>query len=101
MKKLFLLSACLLALSASPVLAQTSAPAVAVVKVWVKGFTEGHILIDRDGKMEDVEYKASGTAKGLETEADTLRQVVAKLYQEGYSLKASLSPTMLIFVKGQ
>ncbi|MGI4822687.1 MAG: hypothetical protein ACRYFV_15870 [Janthinobacterium lividum] len=101
MKKLLLLSACLLALGSSPVMAQTGTPAVAVVRNWANGLASGHLLIDRDGKTEQVDYNAATTAKGVESEAEAVRQVVAKLYQEGYSLKASLSPNLLIFVKGQ
>jgi hypothetical protein len=110
MKKLLFLGTCLIALSASPVIAQTIAPAVAVVSIKYGGDgpAVGHLLINRDGKIErqDVLNVVLGEPLRIDevlvARAKLLRRIVTQLYQEGYMLKASLGHTEvdeLIFVK--
>lgn len=108
MKKLLLLSVCLLALSSALVKAQTSGPAVAIVSIWTTGASAGtgHLLVDRDGTATVTDFEAGGSTKAAieqtqRVRAEVLRKAVAQLYQEGYQLKVSLSRDELIFVKGQ
>ena len=110
MKKRLFLGACLVALASQLVEAQTVAPAVAVVIIKYEGDGPGlgHLMIDREGKIErkNVLNATFGNAVPVEdvllARAKILRQTVAQLYQEGYVLKASLAHTVddeLIFVK--
>lgn len=110
MKKLFFIAAYLVALSASPVIAQTSAPVVAVVSIKYAGDGAGlgHLLINREGKIEkkDVLNAAFGNPISADqvmiARANVLRQIVTQLYQEGYILEASLAHDEvdeLVFIK--
>ena len=109
MKKLVSLGACSVALSASPVLAQTAAPVVAVVSIRYSGDStgSGYLLIDRDGKIERKNVQGAfnspiSSDQSMSRRAKVLRQTVVQLYQEGYVLKASLGHSdvdELIFVK--
>ena len=87
MKKLVSLGACLVALSASPVLAQTAAPVVAVVSIRYSGDStgSGYLLIDRDGKIErkNVQgtfYSPISSDQSMSRRAKVLRQTVVQLY---------------------
>jgi hypothetical protein len=109
MKKLLFSGGCLVALSASPVLAQSAAPVVAVVSIRYSGDTtgSGYLLIDRDGKIErkDVQgafHSPIFSDESMTRRATVLRQTVVQLYQEGYVLKGTLGHSdvdELIFVK--
>ncbi len=105
MLKSFLLGAALLALRAAPSVAQTSPPpAVAILTKWNASFNSRHLSINRDGKEETIDYTASFNAKGVATEAETLRKAIAQLYQEGYKFKSTISDAStysLIFIKGE
>jgi hypothetical protein len=105
MLKSFLLGAGLLALHAAPAQAQASPPpAVAILTKWSSSFNNRHILIDRDGKVETIDFTANFTLSGVTTEAETLRKAIAQLYQEGYRLKSTTSDGAaysLIFIKGE
>jgi hypothetical protein len=88
MKKLLFLGAFLVALASSPVRAQATLPTVVVVQVsfWAGG---GQILISRgEGQTETLAFKKDKN-QGFEPEA--YQQVIAKLYQEGYTLKSTFS----------
>ena len=99
MKILLLSGACLVGLASQPVLAQTTLPQVAIVTSYSSGFAAGHYVVNKDGKTEIVDFTASNLEKGQRERAETLRLIVAKLYQEGYALKAGAGPSELIFVK--
>lgn len=108
MKKLLLLSAYLLALGFSPVIAQTGGPAVAVVQLTYGSTNFGggtiEIVVSRGtGPVEKIEVK--GYLKDDSLEPNALQQVLAKLYAEGYSLKGTngggYRPTVYILSKGQ
>lgn len=99
MKKILLLGACLGALASPPIFAQTVGPQVAIVTSYSGGFAAGHYVVDKDGKTEIVDFTANNLEKGQRERAETLRLIVAKLYQEGYTLKAGVGPGELIFVK--
>lgn len=103
MKKRFFIfiGACLWALGLSPVLAQTGGPDVVVVRFYHMSTTRLHVAIVRGAaKPEEQEMKGSDVE-----EAQFCQQVIAKLYQEGYTLKAAFAtgvvPNTLLFVKGQ
>jgi hypothetical protein len=104
MKKLLLLSACLLALSSAPVKAQTAGPQVIVVQVYFTALNTGHLTITRgEGQIENIEFKSTHSRQT--NEAETYQRVFNKLYQEGYLLKSTFGPgagtlSTLIFAKG-
>ena len=84
-------------------MAQTGAPDVVVVRFYHLGTPKLHVTIVRGtAKPEEQEMKGSDTE-----EAQFCQQVIAKLYQEGYTLKSTFStgggggPNNLIFMKGQ
>jgi hypothetical protein len=88
MLKLFFWCSCLLALAASPTLAQTSGPAIVVVKVYENSY---HLMMDiarPDGKHEKREYKQRDL-KPEGAAAEFTRQLLAQLYQEGYGLTST------------
>jgi hypothetical protein len=101
MKKLFFIGACLMALTSQPVMAQTGGPEVVVVQVSF-GVGAGQILISRgEGKTEAVAVKKD---KNQAFESEAYQQVIAKLYQEGYTIKSTFSDgvrnqSTLVFVK--
>jgi hypothetical protein len=100
MKKLLFLGACLVALASQPVMAQTAGPEVVVVQAYFPIGT-GRVVISRGpGKTEELEFKNGFRQTAA---AESYQQVIAKLYQEGYSIKTSFSSTSglstLIFVK--
>jgi hypothetical protein len=99
MKKRLFIEACLVALASTPVLAQTTGPQVAVVTSYSNGFAAGHFVVDKDGKTEVIDFPGNTLEKAQRERVETLRLIVAKLYQEGYALKAGASSGELIFVK--
>jgi hypothetical protein len=95
MKKLMFLGACLVALASQPVMAQTGTPEVIVVRISeTLGIGGIHLVIIRpDGKGESVDVTGVGmTEKKLIESGQAYQRVFAKLYQEGYSLKAPSLP---------
>jgi hypothetical protein len=100
MKKLFFLGACLVTLFSSPAMAQTGGPEVVVVRFSYEGTARMHAFIARGpGKIEEQQLKGSTSE-----EAAFCQQVITKLYQEGYTLKAAFSaggvpPNNLVFTK--
>ena len=104
MKKLLFLGACLLALSSSPVRAQTGGSDVVVVRL-VDGLPSSQLVIVRGpGQNEQLELPAGIGTKNLISSGEVLQQAVAKLYQEGYTLKSTFSSkggsaATLIFTK--
>jgi hypothetical protein len=101
MKKLLFLGAFLVALASQPVMAQTAGPDVVVVQAYFPVGT-GRVVISRGpGKTEELEFKNGFRQSAA---AESYQQVIAKLYQEGYSIKASFGSgttilSTLIFVK--
>ncbi|AMJ66306.1 hypothetical protein [Hymenobacter sp. PAMC 26628] len=63
MKKLILLSACLLALAARPAAAQTQGPDIVVVRVYDGGGSGKFIITRGEGKSEQVEFKGGVSDK--------------------------------------
>lgn len=103
MRKLLFLSACLLALAARPVMAQTASPEIVVVRVYEYP-TKVHLVLTRgEGKSEVVEFDSGASDKRLSTSGEGYYKVVNKLYQEGYALHSTFSGaqgyTTLLFVK--
>jgi hypothetical protein len=103
MKKLLLLGACLVALASSPVMAQTG-PNVVVVRV-TDGLVASQMVIVRGpGKNKQIDLPLGTNTKGLVSFGEAIQQAIAKLYQEGYSLKSTFgghqgSASTLVFVK--
>jgi hypothetical protein len=106
MKKLFFLGACLVALSSSPVMAQTSGPDVVVMKVYERAGTLRIAVSHGEGKTEVIEGTGGAGKKDIITSSETLHKVITGLYQQGYSLKSTFETNQgvlstLVFVKGQ
>jgi hypothetical protein len=102
-EKLPLISACLLALGCSPVMAQTSKLAIVVARLYDSGASVQLVITYGPGKTGKLVFKSGGSEARL-TEA--YQQMIAKLYQQGYTLKSTFSNGnsgigTLIFVKGQ
>lgn len=103
MKRIFCICICLWALNLSGALAQTASPPVVVVQTYYSGVTRlntFHILVSRgEGKTDHTEVKI--TEKQTPAEAEALQQVIAKLYQDGYTLQGSFGTRLssLVFVK--
>jgi hypothetical protein len=104
MKKLLFLGACLVALASQPVMAQTSGPDIVVVRV-IDGIAASQMVIVRGlGKNERIDLADGSNNKGLVSSGEAIQQAIAKLYQEGYSLRSTFgghqgSASTLIFVK--
>jgi hypothetical protein len=104
MKKLFFLGACLMALASQPAMAQTGGADVVVVRL-ADGTSASQLIIVRGpGKNEQIDLLTSTNTKGLISSGEAIQQAIAKLYQEGYSLKSSISGyqgsvSTLVFVK--
>jgi hypothetical protein len=100
MKKILLLGLCLLALSSSPVIAQTGGPGVIVVIV----VPAKAVITREDGKSEVINIPNGMSNKNLTAHAQWYQKLISKLYQEGYVIKSTFSETdyrtTLIFVKG-
>jgi hypothetical protein len=105
MKKLLFLGACFVALASQPVLAQAS-PDVVVVRVADGTYGSQLVIVRGPGKNEQIDLINSTNTKGLISSGEAIQQALAKLYQEGYSLKSSFSGhqgqvSTLVFVKGK
>jgi hypothetical protein len=104
MKKILFLGACLVALASKPVMAQTAGPDVVVVRV-TDGLVASQMVIVRGpGKNEQIDLPVGTHTKGLVSSGEVIQQAIAKLYQEGYSLKSTFgghqgSASTLVFVK--
>ena len=100
MKKLLFLGACLVALASQPVMAQTGGPEVVVARFYYGGTGKLHVAIARGTANPEIqELKGSDPE-----ETQFCQKVIAKLYQEGYSLKSTFGPgtgyaSTLVFVK--
>ena len=101
MKKILLFGFCLLALSSSPVIAQTGGPGVIVVIV----APNKAVITREDGKSELMSLPNGTSDKNLTAHSEWCQKLISKLYQEGYVIKSTFSETdyrtTLIFVKGQ
>ncbi|MGI4872468.1 MAG: hypothetical protein ACRYFX_14980 [Janthinobacterium lividum] len=85
MKKLLFLGACLVALASSPVKAQTGGAEVVVVHFYHNGTPRLYAAIARgDSAPQVVDMKGDGAE-----EATFCQRILAKLYQEGYSLRST------------
>jgi hypothetical protein len=103
MKKLFFIGACLLALGSTPTLAQTGGPSVATVRI-SQGAGRFYVAVSTGtGKAEVSEIETPNyTNKNIGPAADIYQQTVAKLTQQGYTLKGMSGGDMittLVFVK--
>ena len=104
MKKILILCACLLVFSSSPVTAQTGGPSVAVVFITSTPISHKAVITREDGKSEVLEIPSGKSEKNLTITSQTYQKLIAKLYQEGYTIKSTFGGelgTTLIFVKGQ
>lgn len=92
------------ALCAHSVSAQV-APEVTIVRINDGGAGKGVIAIAHpDGTSESLDFDHRISGKGLEAGAQGLRQVIQRLYQQGYSLKSTAGGqsgfvTTLVFVR--
>jgi hypothetical protein len=90
MKKLLLLSACVVALGTSPAMAQTSVPDVVLVRFSRTNKGNLRIAITRgEGKTALSEVPAGYTDKGFVQASEGEYKVLQQLYQEGYQLLTS------------
>jgi opacity protein-like surface antigen len=113
MKKLLFLGACLVALASQPVMAQTGAADIVVVKVSEGG---GYLQFDiarpgskpehREFSLKQMKEKGDGYYVG--GQAEYTRLLLVELAQQGYALTANYSsnegsggsgPTTLVFTK--
>jgi hypothetical protein len=105
MKKLIFLGACLVALASQPVMAQTGEPQVIIVRVYDAGGNVELAVSRGNGKPELLKFDAGIRDKDLLAAAEGYQQALAKLYQEGYTLKSTFTTSerlsTLVFVKGQ
>jgi hypothetical protein len=108
MKKLLFLGACLVALASQPALAQTTTLDVIVMSVRTAGIGRTRIVLAYSGgKTEEKLVKNMSNSDKAQDEATAAYQdIIAKLYQQGYSLKSTFSEfqgslSTLVFVKGQ
>jgi hypothetical protein len=109
MKKLFAMSACLLALGLNPVRGYAADPEVVVVRAYEVGGTVQLVITGPNGRSETVEFPGGIGSKKLAAAGQGYHAVVTKLYQEGYGLTSTFSSTTgpgaslittLIFTKG-
>ena len=106
MKKILILIACLLALGASPVNAQTSGPGVVFVSIVELNNSYKAAITREDGKSEVLTFPGGiGVSdKNLTVNSQWYQKLISKFYQEGYALKSTFRGdrrTYLVFVKGQ
>ncbi|TGE29715.1 hypothetical protein [Hymenobacter metallicola] len=105
MKKLVFLGVFLLALRASPVMAQTAGTDVVVVRIVDTVSGTGKLIIARPGdKTEEMKLNGGTNSSSMQEAALTIQHVTTGLYQEGYVLKSTFSGSggfgaTLIFVK--
>ena len=104
MKKILILIACLLALGASPVNAQTSGPGVVFVSITPAYFSYKAVITREDGKSEVLTIPSGTSDKNLVDYSQWYQKLISKFYQEGYALKSTFggdSRMCSVFVKGQ
>jgi hypothetical protein len=108
MKRLFFVSACLLALGSSPVMAQTSGADVVVMTVKSVSLGRTRVVLGYNGGKteEQIIKNVIVSDNGQDEGTSQYQAIIAKLYQQGYSLKSTFSQdegrfTSLVFVKGQ
>ena len=104
MKKILILIACLLALGASPVNAQTSGPSVVFVSIVEISYSYKAVITREDGKSEVLTFPGGFSDKKLTGNSQWYQKLISKFYQEGYALKSTFGGdrrTYLVFVKGQ
>lgn len=102
MKKLLFLGACLVALASQPVMAQTGGADVVVVHFYHNGTPRLYAAVARNGAKAEVQDMKGDGAE----ETEFCQRIIAKLYQEGYTLKSTFGGSgsmtgTLVFVKGQ
>ena len=103
MKKILILIACLLALGASPVNAQTSGPGVVFVSITHLNSYKA-VITREDGKSEMLTFSIGASDKNLVDYSQWYQKLISKFYQDGYALKSTFvenGRTCLVFVKGQ
>jgi opacity protein-like surface antigen len=111
MKKLLFIGACLVALASQPVMAQTGATDIVVVKV-TEGYGTLEFYIARIGsKVEHREFslkqlKEKGEGSYTSGAAEHTLSLLVELAQQGYTLATTYapsgnSPTTLVFTKRQ
>jgi predicted MFS family arabinose efflux permease len=106
MNKLLFLGACLVALTSTPALAQTGGASAIIVQTYFSGSNTLYIAVTRaDGQTEETEVKDAMNVKA-HVVAIAMQRVLAKLVQEGYTLKSTPNlganqVTTLIFEKRQ
>ena len=104
MKKILILIACLLALGASPVTAQTGGPGVIFVSIYWMNSCFKAAITREDGKSEVLTIPSGTSDKNLVDYSQWYQKLISKFYQEGYALKSTFGgdrQTYLVFVKGQ
>ena len=104
MKKILILIACLLALGASPVTAQTGGPGVVFVSITEMNNSYKAAITREDSKSEVLTFPGGSSDKNLTGNSQWYQKLISKFYQEGYALKSTFGGdrTMyLVFVKGQ
>jgi hypothetical protein len=94
-----------MALASQPVMAQTAGAEVIVVRVYDAGGNVELAISRGKGQVEMIKFSSGVRDKHLQEAAEGYQQVLAKLYQEGYSLKSTFTTaenlSTLVFVKGQ
>ena len=103
MKKILILIACLLALGASPVNAQTSGPGVVFVSITHLNSYKA-VITREDGKSEVLTFPGGFSDKNLTGNSQWYQKLISKFYQDGYALKSTFvenGRTCLVFMKGQ
>ena len=104
MKIILILIACLLALGASPVNAQTSGPGVVFVSITDLNYSFKAAITREDGKSEVLTFPGGTSDKNLTGNSQWYQKLISKFYQEGYALKSTFvenGRTCLVFVKDQ
>lgn len=95
----------MVALVSQPVLAQTSGSDVIVVRVYDAGVNVELAISRGKGNSELIKFSSGIRDKHLLEAAEGYQQALAKLYQEGYTLKSTFTTSenlsTLVFVKGQ
>ncbi len=90
MQKLFYVVGCLLVLSSSPVLAQTTDPDVVVVRVSEQIGASRMIITRGEGKSTTIDLPFGYSSKTMTESSETYYRVVTGLYKEGYTLTGVL-----------
>ena len=93
MKKFLLLSVCLLFLSAPLLRAQAPAPEIALVRIIEYNGLVSMAITRGPGKTEYLEFGSGAYKKQMISAVEKYYDVLHKLYQEGYVLQSTFSPT--------